>query len=190
MPAGEPTVDTVVAARETSTATSHHRRSAPRNSDKNRAANHECVHPRKAKRQRATARFRNRFCAPRCCRRRGRQLGKTVPAAARLDTEERHRDVPVPVSILPGKCQQHCGCGKRFRVAGGRVTGRIHPHACPTCGTIVYDARAPGKTGHCGHRGTNNHANLPALPASTFRASSCTWLSSGTDAVKGPCRRD
>ena len=42
----------------------YHRRSAPRNSGKDQAENHDCVHPRHAKLQRPIARLRHRFRAP------------------------------------------------------------------------------------------------------------------------------
>ena len=63
-PSRERTVDTATAAREKSTATGHHRRSAPRNSGKDQAENYDCVRPRHAKLQRPIARLRHRFRAP------------------------------------------------------------------------------------------------------------------------------
>ena len=41
-----------------------------------------------------------------------------------------------------GQVNHSFACGKKFRVAGGRVTGRLHRHACLTCGTIIHSAKA------------------------------------------------
>ena len=81
--------------------------------------------------------------------------GRTVPAKAGCENKERQTDAPVPMSILPATCEQHYSesgridhryaCGKKFRVAGGNVTGRMHKHACPTCGTIVYSEQERGQ---------------------------------------------
>ena len=48
-------------------------------------------------------------------------------------------------SIGTGRIDRRHACGHQFRVADGKVTGRIHKHACPTCGTIVYSEQEKGK---------------------------------------------
>ena len=108
-PSRERTVDTATAAREKSTATGHHRRSAPRNSGKDQAENHDCVHPRHAKLQRPIARLRHRFRAPWGCHRKRSQPRGTTPTRARCDSKERQTDPLVPMSILPATCEKHCG---------------------------------------------------------------------------------
>ena len=108
-PSRERTVDTATAAREKSTATGHHRRSAPRNSGKDQAENHDCFHPRHAKLQRPIARLHHRFRAPWGCHRKRSQPRGTTPTRAGCDSKERQTDPPVPMSILPATCEKHCG---------------------------------------------------------------------------------
>ena len=47
--------------------------------------------------------------------------------------------------IETGQIDHRYACGKKFRVAGGNVTGRMHKHACPTCGTIVHSEQERGQ---------------------------------------------
>ena len=74
---------------------------------KDQAENHDCTHPRSAKLQKATARLRNGFNESWGCHCRRRQPGRTVPARAGCDNEERQTDARVPMSILPATCEQH-----------------------------------------------------------------------------------
>ena len=48
-------------------------------------------------------------------------------------------------TIETGQIDHRYACGKKFRVAGGNVTGRMHKHACPTCGTIVHSEQERGQ---------------------------------------------
>ena len=95
---------------------------------------------------------------------RGHQAGRTMPVAARRDDEERSRDVPVPVSILPGKCQQHsgewtiqpCVCLREKVPCGWRPCDWPHSHA-----------RMPDLRNNCSLR----KANGPNL----CQAQKCCW---------------
>ena len=107
-PSRKPTVDTVATARDKSTAASHNRRSPPWNSGKDQAENHDSVHPRHAKLQRPIARLRHRFRAPWGCHRKRSQLRGTTPTRAECENEHRQTAAPVPMSILPETCEQHC----------------------------------------------------------------------------------
>ena len=48
-------------------------------------------------------------------------------------------------TVETGQIDHSFACGKFFRVVGGSVTGRIHEHACPTCGTIIYSEKVDGQ---------------------------------------------
>ena len=48
-------------------------------------------------------------------------------------------------TVETGQIDHSFACGKFFRVVGGSVTGRIHKHACPTCGASVYSEKADGR---------------------------------------------
>ena len=108
-PSRKQTVDAATAARAKSTATGHHRRSAPRNSGKDQADNDKGAHPRNAKLQRPTARVRDRFREPCGCHRKRRQPGRPVPARAGCENEEWQTEALVPMSILPATSEKHCG---------------------------------------------------------------------------------
>ena len=95
--------------------------------------------------------------------------GSVSPEAATADAASQNEPCPPEpdVTTKNGKqmrgyqcpfCQQHVNstietgqidhryaCGKKFRVAGGNVTGRMHKHACPTCGTIVHSEQERGQ---------------------------------------------
>ena len=50
--------------------------------------------------------------------------------------------VAVASTVKTGQVDHRHACGNEFRVHAGVVSGRVHKHACPRCGTIVLSSAA------------------------------------------------
>ena len=53
--------------------------------------------------------------------------------------------VAVASTVKTGQVDHRHACGNEFRVHAGVVSGRVHKHACPRCGTIVLSSAAAGR---------------------------------------------